>query len=202
MRKLDSIITKLQDYRITRFKRKKIEEERLIDLAYELFCENLERIRNVCTIKTICAHGSPLSPFDNRIIWGKYDYRELGLIGEPSFDVDWNEFAYFTDTGRCWNGNDFSVRDKVESKFKFKFKSTQEIIDNINLLPENIMFNIHPQRWHDNFINWEKEFIYQSCKNVIKKYFFVNRGGRVPEFLVPKRVFDGVEEVAEVVERK
>ena len=33
------------------------------------------------------------------MIWDKYDYKKLGIIGEPSFDIDWNEFAYFTDTG-------------------------------------------------------------------------------------------------------
>ena len=58
-------------------------------------------------------HGSPLSPFDNRMLWSKYDYRDYGIIGEPYFDVDFSEVAYYTDTGRRWDGEAVSVRDKV-----------------------------------------------------------------------------------------
>ena len=123
------------------------DRERLIDLAYESFCENLEEMRKVADIKTICMHGSPRSKYDNKIIWEKYNYKDLGIIGEPYFDIDFNEFAYFTDTGRRWNGHKFSVRDKVNSKYNFDFKTTQQIIDNIDKLPPKIMFTIHPERW-------------------------------------------------------
>ena len=58
-------------------------------------------------------HGSPQSEFDNKDIWKKYDYKQLGLLGEPYFDIDFNDFFYLTDTGRCWNGYRFSVRDKM-----------------------------------------------------------------------------------------
>ena len=44
---------------------------------------------------------------------GQMDYQDFGLIGEPYFDVDFNEVAYYTDTGRRWDGEDVSVRDKV-----------------------------------------------------------------------------------------
>ena len=64
-------------------------------------------------MKTICMHGSPLSKYDNRLLWEKYDYRDFGIIGEPYFDVDFNEVLYLTDTGRRWDGDSFSVRDKV-----------------------------------------------------------------------------------------
>ena len=106
----------------------------------------------------------------------KYNYKELGIIGEPYFDINRNEFAYFTDTGRRWNGNNVSVRDKVESGFKFNMKATQDIINNINLLPYKVMFNIHPQRWNNNILSWGKELILQSGKNYIKKYFYVKNG--------------------------
>lgn len=156
-------------------KSKKINENQLIDLAYESFCENLEKMRRIADIKTICAHGSPLSPYDNKMIWNKYNYKKLGIIGEPSFDVDWNEFAYFTDTGRRWNGDNVSVRDRVNSNYKFNFKSTNDIINNINTLPSHIMITVHPQRWNDNIFSWTKELVTQAGKNVIKKYFFVKR---------------------------
>jgi hypothetical protein len=150
-----------------------IDKESLVDLAYESFCRNLKLLKQYFDIKTICMHGSPLSRYDNKIIWEKYNYKDLDLIGEPYFDIDWNEFAYFTDTGRKWNGADSSVRDKVESKFKFKFKSTEDIVDNINMLPKSMMFTIHPQRWNNNLMFWLNEYITQNIKNVIKKNYYL-----------------------------
>lgn len=156
-----------------KIKSKKLSQDELIDLAYEGFCTNLERMRKLYPITTICAHGSPLSPYDNKIIWEKYDYKKLGIIGDPSFDMDWNKFAYFTDTGRRWNGKNVSVRDKVKSQYNFNFKSTFDIINNSNKLPSHLMITVHPQRWNDNNLYWTKELIMQSVKNVIKKYYFV-----------------------------
>jgi len=88
-------------------------KERLIDGAYVEFCKNLEYFRTFYPVKTICMHGSPLSKYDNRDIWNKYDYKKLGLIGEPYFDIDFSKVLYLTDTGRCWDGDKVSVRDKV-----------------------------------------------------------------------------------------
>ncbi|MHB2149519.1 hypothetical protein ACX8XP_10715 [Calditrichota bacterium LG25] len=146
----------------------------LIDAAYESFCKNLEMLRENFDIKTICMHGSPRSKYDNKLIWSKYDYRELGILGEPYFDIDFNEIVYFTDTGRRWNGNKVSVRDKVNSKFNFNFKTTKEIIEHIDELPDKIMFNFHPHRWFDFGILWLRELIFQNIKNVIK-YYIIHR---------------------------
>jgi hypothetical protein len=85
----------------------------LIDAAYEEFRRNLETFRKICSIETICMHGSPFSKFDNRAIWGKYDYKKLGIFAEPYFDVDFNEVMYLTDTGRRWDGDSVSIRDKA-----------------------------------------------------------------------------------------
>jgi len=45
-------------------------------------------------------HGIPLSKFDNRLLWAKYDYRDFGIIAEPYFDIDFDEVLYLTDTGK------------------------------------------------------------------------------------------------------
>ncbi len=83
-----------------------------VDKAYDEFCRNLDKFRKLTSVNTISMHGSPLSSFDNRAIWMKYDYRKLGIIAEPYFDIDFNELFNLTDTGRCWDGNKFNVRDK------------------------------------------------------------------------------------------
>ena len=60
-------------------------------------------------VKTICMHGSPLSKWDNRDLWKRYNYRDYGIIAEPYFDVDFDEVFYITDTGRRWDGDKVSI---------------------------------------------------------------------------------------------
>ncbi|MGK9477959.1 hypothetical protein ACSSV9_14205 [Melioribacter sp. OK-6-Me] len=147
----------------------------LIDRAYESFCKNLENFRKNFDIKTICMHGSPRSPYDNKLIWEKYDYRTLGILGEPYLDINFNEFAYFTDTGRRWNGNNVSLRDKVNTKFIFNYKSTFQLISNFSKMPDKIMITIHPERWTNKFNLWLKELLLQNVKNVIKRSLILRR---------------------------
>jgi hypothetical protein len=150
-----------------------------IDKAYDEFCRNLEKFRKIHPVETICMHGSPLSKYDNKKIWEKYDYRKLGIIGEPYFDTDFNEFAYFTDTGRRWNAVNVSVRDRVESKYNFNFRSTFELIRAVESLPERIMLTIHPQRWFTPGAGWAVELFNQNAKNIIK--YFISRKRSVIE---------------------
>lgn len=140
--------------------------------AFEHFKKYLNVFKQYYPVKTICMHGSPLSKWDNRMIWQKYNYKDLGIIGEPYFDIDFNQVLYITDTGRMWNNDTSSVRDKVNTKFQFKFNSTFEIIEafNKNQLPNQIMLNIHPQRWTNNQLLWTKELVMQNLKNRIKKF--------------------------------
>ncbi|MBN2215637.1 MAG: hypothetical protein JW723_15515 [Bacteroidales bacterium] len=172
------------------------------ECAIKDFEKNLERFRKIVPVKTICMHGSPLNRCDSRLLWKKYDYRDFGIIGEPYFDIDFTKVLYLTDTGRRWDGEKFSVRDKVlrsnkvnkksgeaENKNlktdentvflsdKYKFRSTFDIIRAAekNELPDKIMINMHPQRWTDKPLPWLKEYVGQNVKNVIKRFFFVKK---------------------------
>jgi len=155
-----------------------ISRKRLFELAIEDFERNLEKFRKLVPIKTICMHGSPWSKYDNRELWDVYDYRDYGIIGEPYFDVDFNEVLYLTDTGRAWNTSGGNVRDKVQSKYHYNFKSTFDIIQALenDELPDKIMINVHPQRWTDNPVMWTWELVSQKVKNVVKKVFSSVRG--------------------------
>lgn len=174
--------------------------EEHIDLAYQDFVLNLEKLRKLVPVFTICMHGSPRSKFDNKAIWDKYDYKALGLIGEPYYDVDFDKVFYLTDTGRRWDGWKSSIRDKVPqqelwNKQGLVFHTTQDIIDSINQVknekrkvknevdsgtlnfehgtlnfPNQIMFTMHPQRWTNNSYLWTKELILQNIKNVVKRF--------------------------------
>jgi hypothetical protein len=155
-----------------------------VDKAYDEFCRNLDKFMKIVTVKTICMHGSPLSKYDNRDIWNKYDYKSLGVIGEPYFDIDFNRVLYLTDTGRRWDGENVSVRDKVRSTRNqksnqhptpnpqnYSFRSTKDIVRAAEegLLPDQIMMTFHPQRWTDKPLPWIKELIWQNAKNQVKK---------------------------------
>ena len=50
--------------------------------AIALFSEELEEFRKICPVKTICMHGSPLSKYNNRDLWERYDYHAYGIFGE------------------------------------------------------------------------------------------------------------------------
>jgi hypothetical protein len=188
-------------------------ESELIDAAMELFMEHLEKFRKIAPVKTVCMHGSPLSRYDNRDLWKQYNYKDFGILGEPYFDVDFAQVLYLTDTGRRWDGEKVSVRDKVvsqQNKFQipnsirqladqtnpkskitqklktltqnsrlktqnFKFHSTFDIINASPLLPDQIMFTFHPQRWTDDPLPWLKELVMQNVKNVVKTIMLSRR---------------------------
>ena len=145
--------------------------DKFFELAIDDFGLNLEKLRKFYPVKTICMHGSPLSKWDNRDLWKRYNYRDFGIIAEPYFDVNFDKVFYITDTGRSWNKSASSVRDKVDSKFDIKIKDTNHLIGKIQNkeLPDKIMINVHPQRWTDRFGPWLSELIKQSVKNVVKR---------------------------------
>ena len=85
------------------------------DLSFAIadFKKNLKKLEKILPVSTICMHGSPRSKFDSKELWKYFDYQDYGILGEPYFDVDFSEVLYLTDTGRRWNGDKFSLRDKL-----------------------------------------------------------------------------------------
>lgn len=144
--------------------------------AFGDFTKNLERLRKLAPVSTICMHGSPRSPYDSKDIWKQYNYKELGILGEPYLDTDFSKVLYLTDTGRRWDGYNVSVRDKIEgyqeewNKKGWSFHSTNNIIKALkeNRLPNQLMITTHPQRWSDFSVAWIKELVIQNVKNVVK----------------------------------
>lgn len=148
-----------------------------VDKAYEHFKKQLSYFRTYYPVKTICMHGAPTSKYDGKDLWKKYNYRDLGLIGEPYFDIDFSDLFYLTDTGRMWDGYKVSVRDKIEgfqdrwNAEGFVYHSTDDVIKAIKAgnLPLRLMITTHPQRWTNNSLQWLKEAVLQNAKNIIKR---------------------------------
>jgi hypothetical protein len=140
------------------------------------FKKNLEALRQLATVETICMHGSPRSPYYSKDIWKQYDYKTLSISGEPYLTTDFSKILYLTDTGRRWDGYKVSVRDKIEDFQEewnakgWSFHSTDDIIRALqeNRLPDQLMITTHPQRWFDFGLNWMKELVLQNTKNIIK----------------------------------
>ena len=148
-----------------------------LEAAYQDFCLNLERLRALAPVSTICMHGSPTSKWDSRDLWKYYDYQQLGITTEPYLDTDFSEVFYLTDTGRRWDGFKVSVRDKIpvyQEQWMEKgwtYHHTDDIINAIDesIFPKKVMINTHPQRWTDNKFQWLSELLLQSVKNEVKR---------------------------------
>ena len=149
--------------------------------AYEHFTHQLAYFRQFYPVRTICMHGAPTSQWDGRDLWEHYDYKQLGIVGEPYFDVDFSEVFYLTDTGRRWDGYKVSVRDKIPlyqdqwTEQGLVYRRTQAIIRAVkeDRLPPRIMITTHPQRWNSRPIPWLMELVLQTIKNAIKRLFLV-----------------------------
>lgn len=172
-----SLMARQMGWENGRWRNRRLEADAVLDRAIESFAKNLATMRKYADIHTICMHGSPLSKWDSRRLWTKYDYHYFGIIGEPYFDIDFTQVAYYTDTGRRWDGDSVSVRDKVNhggQNFP-KFRTTFDIIRaaESGALPRQVLFTFHPQRWHDRPLPWLAEWASQNTKNVVKRWFFV-----------------------------
>lgn len=148
-----------------------------VDKAYADFCKNLEALRKLVPVRSICMHGSPRSPYDSKDIWKKYNYKALGIECEPYLDTDFSKVFYLTDTGRRWDGYKESVRDKIPqyqdewTARGLTFHTTDDIIDGLRqgVIPKNLMVTVHPQRWNPFGFAWCKELAMQNAKNVVKR---------------------------------
>ncbi|WP_048186143.1 polysaccharide deacetylase family protein [Methanosarcina siciliae] len=147
--------------------------------AIEIFKKELEDIRKVTEINTICMHGNPLKPWSNRDIWKKYDFKDFRLAGEPYLSIDYDKVFYLTDTGRTWADLKIRVKDtversgtelKVDSKADLrKISSTNDVIRLIQKEKvSQICLLVHPNRWCDDMEGWIKELVFQNVKNIGK----------------------------------
>tara|TARA_Y100000588_G_scaffold130180_1_gene142595 strand:+ start:49 stop:825 length:777 start_codon:yes stop_codon:yes gene_type:complete len=119
------------------------------DKAYQLFQNELSDFRKIAEVNTICMHGRPLSPWDNRDLWNRFDYTSHGIIGEPYLSIDYSNIIYLTDTGRSWDGGKYNLRDKVDTQIESRpcFVKTEDISSYLPNNTKTIMLQTHPERW-------------------------------------------------------
>ena len=137
--------------------------------AIDLFTCELEEFESVCKVRTICMHGRPLSRFDNRDLWTKYDYRDYGILGEAYLSMASNGVRYLTDTGRSWGGSN-SVRDVLAGAGPtVPVKTTDELIGWImSDSMDDLYLTVHPERWAIGDRDWVTEYIKDLVINIGK----------------------------------
>jgi len=130
--------------------------------AVKLFVEELAMLRDHVEVKTICMHGRPTSPYDNRDLWKEYSFEDYGVIGEAYLSI--SDVCYFTDTGRSW-GSTNSVRDSLAgAKEHPVITRSDEFIAWIPKTDEcGVYVTAHPERWARSIGDW----VYCSMKDEV-----------------------------------
>ena len=160
--------------------------------AIQRFENNLNAIRRLYPVKTIAMHGRPLSLWNSKELWKKYDFRKYGIIAEPYISVDYQKVLYLTDTGSRWNGEKMIIRDSVLSSFNFNIHSTFQLIKLFSekKLPDKIILNSHPARWNDNLFIWVTNYFIQQIKNIIKYFLkkIINTNETTSPFFISEKI--------------
>lgn len=142
------------------------------ELAWQHFQENIKKFDVFGGVKSIAMHGRPFSRWDNRGLWKKHDYRELGIQIEVYNDIAWDKYLYFTDVGRCWNSKS-NIRDRAIGTLGINLnnhpKRTTDLIQYVNQSNKNIIISTHPERWSDNIANWLQVLATDWSIDLIKK---------------------------------
>lgn len=135
--------------------------------AITLFEKELTDFREITEISTICMHGSPLSPYDNRDLWTVYNFRKYGITGEAYLSMD-ADMYYCSDTGWRWDKK-FKVRDHLPGNRKFDAKTTNDIISAIHArqLP-SLYLLVHPGNWTSNRSEWIAAWGMNIVGNAVK----------------------------------
>jgi len=145
-----------------------------MERAIKDFEKKLSMLRKIVPVSTISMHGRPFKPYDNRDIWKVEENREnlekkYNLMGEIYLDIDYADIAYINDTGRNWNSTKSNLRDKVNSKIKTEFSSGQRLLNYLNNEPHpKLIFQIHPERWSDNYFEYIVQFLKDKSINFVK----------------------------------
>ena len=156
-----------------------------LDLALKDFEKHLAQMRSVVNISTISMHGRPLKPHDNRDIWKDGSRKNLlkekfNLLGEVYLDINYSDIAYINDTGRNWMSGKSNRRDKVDSNIAADFESGEALLDYLQNEPHSKMiFQIHPERWSNDLLDWSAQLIKDRGINFVKSIIAMKEGNSV-----------------------
>ncbi len=124
--------------------------------AHRRFANNLDVFRRACSVDTICMHGNPLSPHDNRDMWtepGAPSFEAYDLLGEAYLSMDFADVTYFSDTGRTWLDGDLKIKDETvgDSRKAVAAATTTDLATLFRTGElDRACVLAHPSRWADS----------------------------------------------------
>jgi len=147
--------------------------------AGRLFDFELAQMRSLVDIRTVCMHGNPLSPWDNRDFWNHYTLSQFGLTGEAYLSISDANIYYTTDTGRGWNRKNCNLKDAFPGytiSYMPTFTSTRQMIVSIASGEyKRIYLQLHPNRWTGSLFQWNLQVIEDFIANMIKRVMALYR---------------------------
>ncbi len=146
-----------------------------IPRAIELFREQLVQLRTVAPVHIASMHGSPLSQYDNRLIWEHVSPADFDLHGEAYRDFDYSILQYYNDTGRTWHPAKYNLRDTTGHNPRVLVEHTEELCAMIATKKvKHLCISTHPERWHDDPLPWlrqaTQDVIINAVKLILKKF--------------------------------
>jgi len=141
--------------------------------ARDAFRENLRRVRAVCDVDTVCMHGNPLTPHDNRDMWPdppRFD--DYDLLGEAYLSMDFDDVTYFSDTGRTWRDGKLKVKDHTrgEGDKTIRAATTGDLVDLVSHgAIDRACLLVHPDRWADTGLEQLENRLRDGAVNAVKR---------------------------------
>ena len=163
----------------------------------EWFEKDLQLLRAICPISTICQHGGTLGKYSSTSIfglfktgfallsgklnmkyypsiqlWDKYKLEDFGLTGDAYLSFDFEKIKYFSDTGLSWDSHSTRIVDNVSEgeNSEVSAHTTDDLIELItNDRIERVNILVHPANWNDNLFDWIKWKTLQHIRNLSKR---------------------------------
>lgn len=146
-----------------------------LERAHALFGANLREFRRVVPVETVCMHGNPLSPHDNREMWtanGAPGLDEYDLLAEAYLSMDFGDVTYFSDTGRTWRDGPLKIKDHTMGEGE-KSVSADATSDLVELFRdgdvERACVLAHPERWADSLSGRVVSVTTDRAVNLVKR---------------------------------
>ncbi len=135
--------------------------------AIEITRTDLAMLRKLAPITTMAMHGNPLTPYDNRNLWTKYDFHEFGIELE-AYQIISDRLRYFTDTGRNWDETRGNLLDMGTHRTQIRLTDTESLIQYIQHNREDVCVSAHPNRWSSKPLTWTYNLAYDTAGNIVK----------------------------------
>ena len=172
--------------------------------AMKRFIKDLEELRQICQVKTICQHGGAMGHYNttslsglmeigwdylrgkiNRIeyypsikLWEKHKLEDYDLVGDAYLSLDFSIFKYFSDTGQRWDSHGTRILDSIQESEAYRNITAKNTDDLIELIRSDkiryLNLLVHPANWNDPFFSWLKWRILQKVRNNLKKLYNPN----------------------------